>query len=667
MTIKELYICEKPSQARDIARVLGCNERQEGFLKQGDVVVTWCFGHLLETASPDHYCENIKPWRLDILPIIPDQWKMQIKKESKQQVTIIKNLLKEAETVIISTDADREGEVIARELLDMFKFKGKIKRLWLSALDDASIKKALQNIKSGESTQNLYFAGLGRQRADWLIGMNMTMAASVAFGRYGEGVLSIGRVQTPTLKLVVDRDNAIESFTSKKYFELVATFETGKKENFTAKWHPSENYTDDGYILDKSIIETMKRKIHGQVTTVEQFEDKEKKIAPPLCLSLSQLQKIASSQLNLSAKETLDTAQSLYETHKAITYPRTDCGYLPESQFSEAVSIIEQLKSNLIFQPIVSECDLNYRSPAWNDKKVTAHHGMIPTIKQVDVNRMSDKEKKVYELVCRYYLAQFLGSYEYAERSVLLNCCDEKFKASSQSPLKLGWKRALSKTDEKEIESDEEHSIIPSLHKNESVDKVGDKILDKNTRPPARFTEGTLIDAMKSISKYIKDNALKSILKETAGIGTEATRAAIIETLFKRNYLEKQGKLIHATEKGKKLISQIPSIVCDPILTAQWEQALDQVAEGQLPLPTFTEQQNQLLNEMLSGIISEHALKDTTSNPSSYTCPCCHKPLLRRQATKTQSFFWGCKGYPTCRFTANDRNGSPIFIEKTLT
>lgn len=664
MSIKQLYICEKPSQARDIAKVLGCHEKKDGYLKQRDIVVTWCFGHLLETANPDHYCENIKPWRLEILPIVPDAWRMQVKKESRQQSTVIKTLLKETEMVIVATDADREGEVIAREMLDICKYKGEIKRLWLSALDDDSIKKALLAIREGSTTQNLYHAGLGRQRADWLIGMNMTMASSVAFGVYGEGVLSVGRVQTPTLKLVVDRDYAIENFTSKIYFELFAEFETVNKEKFKAKWQAPEDKTDEeGRIIDQKIIDEVVANIHGKMAEITKFDDKEKKLSPPLGLSLSQLQKLASSRFNLSAKQTLDVAQALYETHKAITYPRTDCGYLPDSQFQEASAILSLLKTtNPAFADMIDLCDVNYRSLIWNDKNVTAHHAMIPTNnKHVNTNRMNAIEKNIYELISRYYIAQFLGPYEYAERSVVVNCHNEIFKASSQTPLKPGWKRILSQLDEIEEIRD---SLIPALKKKEKVQEIQEDIAQKNTRPPARFTEGTLIEAMKSIGKYVQDEKYKRILKETAGIGTEATRAAIIETLFKRIYLEKKGKQIFATDKGKKLIAQIPPIACDPVLTAEWEQALDQVAEGKLSLNDFVEQQKVLLNKMLDSIKSIKGYQST--NNTSYKCPRCQQILIRRQAAKSKTFFWGCRGYPKCNFTSTDRNGVPIFVNTKM-
>lgn len=668
MLIKTLYLCEKPSQARDIAKSLGCHNKKDGCLESSTTIVTWCFGHLLETAAPDVYCADIKPWRIEKLPIVPTQWKMVIKKESSKQVKIIKALLKEANEVVIATDADREGEVIARELLDLFKFKGNIKRLWLSALDDASIKKSLATMRDGKSTENLYYAGLGRQRADWLIGMNITMAASVAYGRYGEGVLSVGRVQTPTLKLVVDRDKAIDDFKSTEYFELFSDFKTHKQDIFTAKWEPrdEEYQSAEYYILDKNKIEKIAGQMRGQQAQVEKFEEKNKKQNAPLCLSLSQLQKLASSRYGFSAKETLETAQSLYETHKAITYPRTDCSCLPRSQLSEASTILSQLKlTQPAFSGLIDQCSTDYLSPVWDDSKITAHHAMIPTLNShVSVSSMSESEQRLYDLVCRYYIAQFLGCYEYAERSVSVQCAGERFKAASQTPLRAGWKQALTQVMEKDDQQlDAPISLIPKLEASEALSQLNEKVFTKHTKQLARFTEGTLIEAMKSISKYVEDVAHKKTLKETAGIGTEATRAAIIETLFKRAYIERKGKQLFATEKGKQLIASLPPIACDPVLTAEWEQALDKVAEGKLSLNEFIATQTELLYSIIKLIQPSHQAtpsKDKlNSSDTGHHCPQCQKSLIKRQTLKDKRSFWACTGYPVCRFTTSDQNNSP--------
>ncbi len=694
-----LFLCEKPAQGRDIARNLNCHKKGEGFLSNQITAVTWCFGHLLATAPPDHYCENIKPWRMEILPIVPESWDMVVTERAKKQFSTIKALLKEAKTVVIATDADREGEVIAREVLHKCKFKGEIKRLWISALDDASIQKALNEIREGHTTENLYQAGLGRQRADWLIGMNMTMAASVIYGKYGEGVLSVGRVQTPTLKLVVDRDEIIENFKPKDYFEFIAQFTTADKKAFFAKWQPSARECDaEGYCTDINLLNTFVNKIKGANGIIEKFEDKQKQQPAPLCLSLSQLQKIASAKFGLSAQRTLEVSQSLYETHKATTYPRTDCGYLPKSQFNDAAIILKNLKKiNPELSDVIEDCDIKFQSPTWNDEKITAHHGMMPTLNEnVNLNKMQDEEKKIYDIICRHYISQFLGNYEYAQRSMTVLCTGETFKASSATPLKQGWKNAFRNSIEKDsdeldkTEEDDDHlSTIPDLKINESVKNTDEKIISKKTKPPGRYTEGTLIEAMKLIGRQLQDAKLKSILKETSGIGTEATRANIIATLFKRNYFEKKGKQIYATPRGRQLISQLPSMVCDPLLTAQWEQSLDYVAQGQLKLDSFLHQQKEILHQMVTaikpltidktsggrtttpylgksneegGVKSEERKKQKDRPMTSiHQCEACQKPLVRRQSKKDQKYFWGCKGYPTCRFTAEDENYQPKF------
>jgi DNA topoisomerase-3 len=683
-----LYLCEKPSQGRDIAKLLSCTEKGSGFLqhKSNNTIVSWCFGHLLEAAKPDAYCENIKPWRMEVLPIIPVEWELEIKDKSKIQFKTIQALLKETRTVVIATDADREGEVIAREILEYCKFKGTIKRLWLSALDDVSIQKALCEIREGYTTENLYYAGLGRQRADWLIGMNMTMAASVIFGKYGEGVLSVGRVQTPTLKLIVDRDKAIEDFKPKNYFELIAQFTTQENEpkSFYAKWQAPEYECDEeGYLLNYALIQSFADKVRNKPACVFSFDDKQKNQHAPLCLSLSQLQKIASSKWGYSASKTLETAQSLYETHKAITYPRTDCGYLPESQHSQAKEIFDVLEYvNLDFAEVIMNCDINQKSMSWNDKKITAHHAIIPTTnKNVLLSKMSDAEQKIYDLICKYYLAQFLGDYEYVQRTITVLCEGEKFKASSNTSVSLGWKRVLNasvkENADKNMEEEETaFGSIPYLTENQILLHTDEKILTKHTKPPAHFTEGTLIEAMKSIGKLV-DEKYKKILKETAGIGTEATRASIIETLFLRNYIQRKQKSLIATERGKNLISCLPSMVCDPILTAEWEQALDKVGEGQLNLDAFMKNQGELLNCMLNAISDEakknpetirklnaHQEKIPKQNANAngkHKCTVCDKPLSRRVSSKDKTYFWGCTGFPKCRFTAKDSGGLPIY------
>ena len=597
-----LYLCEKPSQGRDIARVLGAKQREATHIKDKDTIVTWCVGHLLETAPPDFYCDDLKPWRLEKLPIVPKAWQMQVVEKTKKQFNAIKKLLKETQHVVIATDADREGEVIAREILELCYYKGKIERLWLSALDDASIKKALLELKDGTNTEKLYFAGLARQRADWLVGMNLTMAATSLFSQRGEGVLSVGRVQTPTLKLVVDRDYEIENFKSKVYFVLLVQFTTANQESVWATWQVSRDIADEeGRCLNKEVAESVLNKIKEQPAIVNKFAESRKQQSPPLCLSLSVLQKLASSRFGFSAKQTLEVAQSLYEKHKATTYPRTDCGYLPESQFTEASLILNNLALiNPDLKKIVTQCAIKIKSPTWNDKKITAHHGIIPTSNsQVDIKQMSADQLKLFDLICRYYVAQFLGDYIFNQRSVSATCQNETFKATFSTPIALGWKLALQEP------SEETSSNIPLLKQGETLNTQQQRLEIRQTKPQARFTEGALIDAMKNIGKYVTNPELKKVLKETAGIGTEATRANILETLLRREYLARKGKQLVSTKKGRTLINLLPNAITDPATTAQWEQELENIADGNMTLDTFLQRQAENLEALLDALATK--------------------------------------------------------------
>jgi DNA topoisomerase-3 len=665
----KLYICEKPSQAKDIAHVLGAKIRTESCFEGQGIAVTWCIGHLLELAPPDHYCEHIKPWRMDILPIVPKVWVLKPQEKTKKQLNAIKQLLKKATSVVIATDADREGDVIGREVLDYFNFKGPVERLWLSALDESSIKKALNSIRPGHSTESLYQAGLGRARADWLIGMNLTMAASCLFGVPGQGVLSVGRVQTPTLKLVVDRDLSIEHFKPCDYFVLKAQWTSMSDELFWTTWEMPEEVTDsEGRCNNQSLIDAVAQRIRGQTGVVKEYQELKKKEAPPLCLSLSALQKIASAQWGFSAKQTLDTAQSLYEHHKATTYPRTDCGYLPSSQFSEAPTILKALgQVDKELDPLISLCSPQYQSRAWNDKKITAHHGIIPTANiHVALHSMTTQERTLYELIRAYYLAQFLGDYELLYRVVFLEVEGYLFKSSNNTPLVLGWKKAFRETadDEKPSETLKEfQGSIPQLTEGHAVKVITTQSDRRITQPAPSFTEGTLIAAMKSIAKYVDNPQLKKVLKDTAGIGTEATRANILETLISREYIKRQGKELISTEKGRNLIQKLPPSITNPATTALWEQVLDGIANGCSEVTDFIDDQTDTLTGMLEQLVQLAPGYKKSCDASQFSCPECQKTLYRREGKK--GFWWGCSGFPKCKTTFLDNKGEPQITVST--
>ena len=657
----KLFICEKPSQAKDIAQVLGATTCTDHCFEGAGLQVTWCIGHLLELAPPEHYCPDLKPWRMAVLPVAPHTWTMLPQEKTKKQLAAIGKLLKKATSVVIATDADREGDVIGREVLDYFNYQGHVERLWLSALDEASIKKALANIRTGASTESLYQAGLGRQRADWLVGMNLTMAASCLFGVGGQGVLSVGRVQTPTLKLVVDKDMSIEQFKPQDFFTLKAACVTPAGELFWTHWVARENMVDvEGRCLNRALLEGVVHTIANHPGRVSEFHEAKKATGAPLCLSLSALQKRASAQFGFSAKHTLETAQSLYEKHKATSYPRTDCGYLPESQWVDAALVFDAMsRIDPTITPMLEKCDKGFKSKSWQDKKITAHHAIIPTTNpRVDLRVMSESEHALYTLIRAYYIAQFLGDYEYAQRQVFIDIGAHQFKASSHTPLVAGWKTAISGMEDKE-EADamaEDKTAIPRLSQHDELTCSKTEIQSCKTKASARFTEGTLIAAMKSIANYVNEAHLKKILKDTAGIGTEATRANILETLVNREYLKRQGKQLISTTKGRELIQLLPASITNPATTALWEQTLDRIAQGEGSVADFLDDQCDTLEGMLEQLAKMGA-KNRPPEASSHPCPDCQKPMYRRQGKK--GYWWGCSGYPVCKTTFLDDRGKP--------
>ncbi len=660
-----LYICEKPSQAKDIAKHLKATERRDGYLEGNGYQVTWCVGHLLALAPPEYYSPDLKPWRIEKLPVIPEKWEKQVIERTKKQFNLVKQLLKETKHLVIATDYDRAGECIAREILDYCHFKGKIERLCLSSLDDASIQKALKALKPGSETEKLYEAEKSREMADWLLGMNNTMAASSLYGV--NSVLSIGRVQTPTLKLVVDRDRMIEDFKSQNYFVLKSLFESQSQEGFLAIWKAPKDYLNEqGYCVDKEIVEGVAAKIDEEPGVVQIFNETVKQQKAPLCFSLSSLQKKASSLFGYSAKQVLEIAQSLYESHKATSYPRTDCEYLPENQFVESSKIIGAiLQADVSLQSLVSLCDLSFKSSIWNDKKISAHHAIIPTLnQQVDIGKMKKEEFNLYDLIRRQYLAQFMGDYEYSQRQVEINCAGEVFTATGILPRKSGWKQAFQHRGE--MEQEEESVKLPKLTKHQTLLNKESMVESKKTNPLPRFTEGTLIEAMKMVGRLVEDEELKKILKESNGIGTEATRANILEILFKREYLQRKGKQVISTDKGRALIDLVPDIIKNPVLTAKWEQQLELIAQEKVRPEHFMEEQVGLLYEMLAQLQNGNTanknvtlqLQSDTKNGKVYLCPACQAPL-RRLKNKKGNYFWGCGKFPDCKFTTWEKANKP--------
>ena len=591
-----LFLCEKPSQARDIARVLGANRRGDGCWLGPELTVTWCIGHLLETAPPDAYDARYKRWVLDDLPIVPERWKMQVKPKTASQFKAVKRLLLEASELVIATDADREGEMIARELVEHCRYRGPIQRLWLSALDDASIRKALAALKPGAETFNLYHSALGRSRADWLIGMNMSRLFTLLGRQSGyQGVLPVGRVQTPTLRLVVDRDRSIADFVPVPYCAIEVQLQADGTP-FTAQWRAQDDVCDEqGRCLAQphaqQALQAMQGASHAEVIKLRTERVRE---APPLPFDLGTLQEICSKKFGLGAQETLDIAQALYETHKLITYPRSDCGYLPLSQHSEAPAIIAAIgRSDPDLAALLEELQPQRRSRAWNDAKVSAHHGIIPTAAATGLSRLAGKQRSVYTLIRARYLAQFLPNHEYDRTQADFDCAGQALRAVGKVIVEPGWRRAMPEAlTPTKVREPTSAQALPALHQGQQCSVEGVTLKDLRTQPPKPFTEGDLIKAMKNVAKLVDDPRLKQKLKDTTGIGTEATRAGIIQGLLDRGYLTKQGKALSASSAAFGLIDAVPRAIADPGTTAIWEQALDMVQSGEMSLEDFVAKQS---------------------------------------------------------------------------
>ncbi|MGA6099094.1 DNA topoisomerase III [Stutzerimonas marianensis] len=599
-----LFLCEKPSQAKDIAQVLGARRRGEGCWMGAGVTVTWCIGHLLETAPPDSYDARYKRWVLADLPIVPERWKMLVKPKTASQYKAVKRLLGEASELVIATDADRECEMIARELVEHCRYRGPIQRLWLSALDEASIRKALGALRAGADTFNLYQSALGRSRADWLIGMNMSRLFTLLGRQSGyQGVLPVGRVQTPTLRLVVDRDRSIAAFVPQPFWTIEVQLLGDDPTPFTAQWRaPDEHCDDQGRCLDQALALRAADAMRAEGSAVLQALKTERmREAPPLPFDLGTLQEVCSKKLGLGAQETLDIAQALYETHKLITYPRSDCGYLPLSQHGEAAGILAALAdADPSLAALRPHLEPQRKSRAWNDAKVGAHHGIIPTAAARGFAQLTGKPRAVYTLIRARYLAQFLPHHEYDRTQADFDCAGEALRAVGKQIVEPGWKRALpealaaSRGREAPVPQP-----LPALRQGQRCPIFDMQTKYLWTQPPKPFTEGDLIKAMKNVAKLVEDPKLKQKLKDTTGIGTEATRAGIIQGLLDRGYLTKQGKALAATPAAFSLIDAVPRAIADPGTTAIWEQALDMVQSGEMSLEEFVAKQSAWMSKQV--------------------------------------------------------------------
>lgn len=679
----KLYIAEKPSLGRAIADGLTSilnkpQRKQQGYIElaNGDVV-SWCIGHLLEQAEPDAYNEAFKSWKLEHLPIVPQEWQLKAKTQTRSQLTVLRKLVKQADHIVHAGDPDREGQLLVDEVLSHLKISAHkrktTERCLISDLNPPAVKRALQNLRSNQEFVPLSVSALARSRADWLYGMNMTRAYTLQGQKAGyKGVLSVGRVQTPLLGLVVKRDEEIENFVSRDFYQVEARLKNATDESFLLKWQPSEAckpYQDEeGRVLHKPLAENVCQRITDQPAEITKLEQKEKQQPPPLPFNLSTLQIEAAKAFSMSAQQVLDTCQSLYERHQLITYPRSDSRHLPNEQHTLAPRVIQAIGQNC--QPLseyAQQAQPSLKSKAFNDSKVEAHHAIVPSEKAISAeqfSKLNQFEQKVYRHIARQYLMQFFPTYQYAETKVEATIAGGLFKTQAKQPLKQGWKVLYGDKSEKgkgnkngSGEKTDTGQSLPPITLDSNDKQYGKfawtcdnaNLVEKQTTPPDYFNDGTLLAAMTGIARYVSSAEIRKTLKETDGLGTEATRAGIIELLFRRNFIQRTGKQIRSTDIGRGLINSLPESAITPDMTALWEQQLNAISQRELNYQGFMqplnhhllaliEQAKQYIPTALQGLKGQGAgFKKKGAKKSSGGKPSARKPPARKYAKKIKS------------------------------
>ncbi|MEE3807730.1 DNA topoisomerase III [Lysinibacillus fusiformis] len=627
---KSVVIAEKPSVARDIARVLKCNKKGNGFLEGDKYIVTWALGHLVTLADPESYDVKYKTWNLEDLPMLPERLKLTVIKQTGKQFNAVKSQLtrNDVNEIIIATDAGREGELVARWILDKVKIKKPLKRLWISSVTDKAIKDGFANLKPGKAYDNLYASAVARSEADWYIGLNATRALTTRFNAQ----LNCGRVQTPTVAIIATREDEIKNFKAQTYYGI----EAQTTDNLKLTW---QDQNGNSRSFDKEKIDTLVRKLGNSHAIVADIEKKPKKTFAPGLYDLTELQRDANKIFGYSAKETLNIMQKLYEQHKVLTYPRTDSRFIsqdivatiPERLKACGIGEYRSIANKLLTKPIKPT------KAFVDDSKVSDHHAIIPTEGYVNYSAFSDKERKIYDLVVKRFLAVLLPAFEYEQLTLRAKIGEESFIARGKTILLAGWKEVYEHRFEDEDTSDDvKEQILPRLDKGDIL-KI--KLLAQTsgqTKPPAHFNEATLLSAMENPAKYMatSDKKLADTLKSTGGLGTVATRADIIDKLFNSFLIEKRGgKDIYITSKGRQLLDLVPEELKSPALTADWEQKLELIAKGKLKKDVFISEMKNYTKEIVTDIKGSDK-KYKHDNISTKSCPDCGKPMLEVNGKK---------------------------------
>ena len=649
---RRLYIAEKPRVGRELAACLPSPHRRHAdYIETAGGVVTWAYGHILTQWEPSRYDDRYRRWTAEDLPIVPPEWRLEVAKDARSQFARIRELLAAADEVVHAGDPDREGQLLIDEILDYLGNTKPVYRILINALDEKSIHAALADLRPNTDFAPLRDSALARSRADWLMGMNLSRAYTLRVRRQGNPkvVLPIGRVKTPTLALVVRREREIVDFTPEEYYVVHARFAAAEGE-LTVKWKPGPDQVgvdSENRLRQKYIAQDLAERLAAAPTGVISAHSKRKKKEnAPLPLSLSALQVLAGKRYGYEPDAVLAAAQALYE-RKWTTYPRSDCDYLPTNQWTDRQTILGHLaQAPAPLGPMVEGADASRKSRAWNDEKITAHHAIIPTTVPCPLASLSPVQRDVYILIARAYIAQFYPAYVYEQTKIEVTAADEIFTASGRVECDAGWRVLYRQEKQEPVDGEEEtESVFPPLAKGDTVQYRELKTDEKMTKPPTRFTASTLLEAMKGIHRYVRDERLKQQLRAVAGIGTEATRATIIAELTARKLMTAKGKkkYLYPTETAYLLIDALPAALTYPDETAKWEERLSLIGTGEDTLAAFLRDQTEYVTDLVT------MANDDLAHVETVACPKCGQPLRLR--TGKYGVFCGCSGYPDCRYT----------------
>lgn len=624
---KTLVLAEKPSVGKDLARVLNCNKKGNGYFEGNKYIVTWALGHLVTLADPEAYDEKYKTWQLDHLPILPPSLKLVVIRQTSKQFHTVKAQMHRQDVgeIVIATDAGREGELVARWIIAKAGVRKPLKRLWISSVTDRAIREGFNNLRDARQYENLYASAVARSEADWLVGINATRALTCKYNAQ----LSCGRVQTPTLAIIAQREEEIKNFKPQTYYGITAV-----TPEFTLTWRDSK--TGDQRIFDLERCQQIIRNIDGKSAQVIAVDRVDKKSYAPQLYDLTELQRDAHRLFGYSAKETLAIMQRLYEQHKLLTYPRTDSRYL-------TTDIVDTLKDRLEacsvnpYRPLAAKIlrqPIKARKSFVDNSKVSDHHAIIPTEQPVFLQELSDKERKIYDLVVKRFLAVLYPAHEYQQTTITAKIGDQQFIAKGKRVLSAGWKEVYENNYHDDTEEINEQSL-PAVNKGDVLPVRSINKTEGQTKPPAYFNEGTLLSAMENPVRYMQ-NERKDLIRtigRAGGLGTVATRADIIEKLFNNFLIEKRGKDILITSKGKQLLELVPEDLKSPALTAEWEQKLEAIAKGSLNKNTFIKDMRQYAQAVVKQIKNSDK-KFKHDNITGNRCPECNKYLLEVKGKK---------------------------------